>query len=99
MLKGRGWHGERKRHSDAARKRPKVAPLPVQVMDTDVVELVKVLRFLKGRRKDMMAPEDKMLLEMLNDRILLKEEQLKAALSKEQVELVSLNKYWEFSYV
>ncbi len=87
MPNGRGWHGERKRHSDAARKNiPRVARLPVQAMDTDIVELVKVLRFLRERRKYLL--EDRFLLGMLDDRILLKEEQLKAELPKRQVELI-----------
>ncbi len=84
----RGWHGERKRHSDAARKRnvPRIAHLPTQALDVAIVNLIRDIKFMKEKRQYLL--EDRVVLEMLNDRILLKEEQLKAMLPERQVELI-----------
>ena len=89
--KGRGWHGESGRHSQAARGIKSVPMEPVQVIDRDVLRVMEEIMFLKEkRRKSLMAPEDVESLSILNEQIRLKEEFIEKTLPKKQMELMAL---------
>ena len=87
--KGRGWHGEPGRHSQAARGIKSVPMEPVQAIDREVLRVMEEIMFLKEkRRKSLLAPEDVESLSILNEQIRLKEEFIKATLPKRQLEFV-----------
>ncbi len=83
--RGRGWHGERARHSAAARKSTKRRP--VQVIDRDVLSVMREIRALKEKRR---KSDDVEMLSILNEQIRLKEEFIKGTLPRKQVELMVL---------